>query len=604
MPQGKYDQKAKHKQLSQLMCSRCQALSNGAMIPAVEDLSIKLLLQQQQQQHQQQDKVLPFDPTSDAAVIASSSSKVGSEASAPQLELAGKRLVSPEELRQRLRKVANERCLVVLLVDLLDVSGSFLSRARDLVGKNPVILVGTKADLLPAGTKADEVTEWLLATAAHKRLNAVSAYLVSSRTGDGLGAATSALRRERKGRDVYVLGAANVGKSAFVRAMVREMSSYTSDHFDPAAAGAAKRLPVESAMPGTTLDLIPMQTFSAGGTLYDTPGVHLHHRIIHLLDADDVKALQPRKRLSPYVAPTPRQVCDELALEDELEEDIEPGADGVAIGLNLDISEDSTGAVDEDGDADAEAGALQMESEQGLLKIDLTGAEHASPSEAPGSGSGGAKPSWDASDEELLALFGPLAGYGADAAIAAGPLPAAKKGASPRSTVSRRRSEPEGPPASATYMWGGVARIDVVSCPSATHLVFYTPPAVSVAALPLLGEDDYVEIDMGDDMGDDSGGDVEGDTDGHDEGDDEGDSNGLFGQLAVERRGGLQVAKETTVEAIGTRGAIADVVFSGLPGWVQVFAPRDKGSIQLRLWAPRGVEVFVRPPIPVPSPLT
>ena len=32
----------------------------------------------------------------------------------------------------------------MLLVDLMDASGSFLPRVRDLVGKNPVVLVGTK----------------------------------------------------------------------------------------------------------------------------------------------------------------------------------------------------------------------------------------------------------------------------------------------------------------------------------------------------------------------------------------------------------------------------------------------------------------------------
>ena len=34
--------------------------------------------------------------------------------------------------------------MVVLLVDLLDASGSFLNHVRDLVGGNPVLLIGTK----------------------------------------------------------------------------------------------------------------------------------------------------------------------------------------------------------------------------------------------------------------------------------------------------------------------------------------------------------------------------------------------------------------------------------------------------------------------------
>ncbi len=50
------------------------------------------------------------------------------------------------------------------------------------------------------------------------------------------------------------------------------MSSFSSKHFDAAATLAARRLPVESAMPGTTLGVIPMETFAAGGTLYGMCG--------------------------------------------------------------------------------------------------------------------------------------------------------------------------------------------------------------------------------------------------------------------------------------------------------------------------------------------
>jgi nitric-oxide synthase len=87
--------------------------------------------------------------------------------------------------------------------------------------------------------------------------------------------------RERKGRDVYIIGAANVGKSAFVRAMLRDMGKFDGDNFDPAAMANGRFLPVESAMPGTTLGIIPLQAFANGGTLYggwalDAQDAHLH----------------------------------------------------------------------------------------------------------------------------------------------------------------------------------------------------------------------------------------------------------------------------------------------------------------------------------------
>ncbi len=80
-----------------------------------------------------------------------------------------------------------------------------------------------------------------------------------------------------------------------------------------------------------------------------------------------------------------------------------------------------------------------------------------------------------------------------------------------------------------------------------------------------------------------------------------GESVGLFGQASVAARGGLRVAKTTTVQAVGLDDAVTDVALSGLPGWLAVSAPGARGPITLRMWAPRGVEVFVRPPLPVPS---
>eukprot|EP00469_Lotharella_globosa_P013348 CAMPEP_0167777460 /NCGR_PEP_ID=MMETSP0111_2-20121227/3716_1 /TAXON_ID=91324 /ORGANISM="Lotharella globosa, Strain CCCM811" /LENGTH=314 /DNA_ID=CAMNT_0007667667 /DNA_START=188 /DNA_END=1132 /DNA_ORIENTATION=+ len=110
---------------------------------------------------------------------------------------------------------------------------------------------------------------------------------------------------ERRKRDVYIIGAANVGKSAFVRALIKEMSDFESRAFDPAAHMQGRFLPVESAVPGTTLGIIPLQAFESGGTLYDTPGVHLHHRLQHMLTPQEVSELHPRKKLGTYVAPPP-----------------------------------------------------------------------------------------------------------------------------------------------------------------------------------------------------------------------------------------------------------------------------------------------------------
>jgi nitric-oxide synthase, plant len=99
--------------------------------------------------------------------------------------------------------------------------------------------------------------------------------------GAGLDEACASILSQRLGRDVFIIGAANVGKSAFVRRMLKEMANMTSRHFDTRATLAGRKLPVESAMPGTTLGFVKLGAFSSGGALYDTPGVLLLHSKLH-----------------------------------------------------------------------------------------------------------------------------------------------------------------------------------------------------------------------------------------------------------------------------------------------------------------------------------
>ncbi len=77
--------------------------------------------------------------------------------------------------------------------------------------------VAFQMDLLPRGAVEEDVRQWLEAMALAKQLNVIHTCLVSSRTKGGIGDAGAYIRRNRLGRDVYIVGAANVGKSAFSR---------------------------------------------------------------------------------------------------------------------------------------------------------------------------------------------------------------------------------------------------------------------------------------------------------------------------------------------------------------------------------------------------
>ena len=158
----RYELKALHRQLRQTLCARCRSMTQGEILPAVVEGRLAVA------------------------------------------EGAG--VVTPEELRAQLLHLTERKALVVLLVDLSDVSGSFLPReprrrepaeaqpplgvisstrprspaicarglpwrpgVRDLIGPNPVMLVGTKADLLPRGTDPERVLAWMCSVLAARR---------------------------------------------------------------------------------------------------------------------------------------------------------------------------------------------------------------------------------------------------------------------------------------------------------------------------------------------------------------------------------------------------------------------------------------------------
>ncbi len=242
----------------------------------------------------------------------------------------------------------------------------------------------------------------------------------------------------------------------------------TSRQFDPAALARSKHLPVACAMPGTTLDLIPIEAFASGGLLYDTPGLHLHHRVPHLLTPEENKELHPRKRLSPFVAPSPEEVTAGCA--------------------------------------------------------------------------GNGEPGWNAAS-----------------------LPN---------------------PATAYYNWGGIGRIDVLGCPTDTHLVFYGPPVLRVTALSFPPGEQQLSNAIDDILPTSN-------------------QHFFFGSASVAVRGGLRVAKKTSLPVpVRNRGVLCDIAFSGIPGWVAVYSSGKAGDqVALRIWAPVGVEVYIRPPLPMVQPL-
>jgi hypothetical protein len=78
----------------------------------------------------------------------------------------------------------------------------------------------------------------------------------------------------------------------------------------------------------------------------------------------------------------------------------------------------------------------------------------------------------------------------------------------------------------------------------------------------------------------------------------------VVGVESVVARGGLRLVRRVDLRGAGDVTTLADICVSGLPGWVAVVSGCDREPLRLRIWAPRGVEVHVRPPMPCPTPVS
>ncbi|KGR83494.1 ribosome biogenesis GTPase YqeH [Lysinibacillus odysseyi] len=195
--------------------------------------------------------------------------------------------LTDDDFLRILNGLGEQQGLIVKIVDIFDFNGSWLPGLHRFVGKNPVLLVANKADLLPKSVKANKVINWLKREAKALGLNPVDVMLVSAHKGNGMTEVTEAIDHYRNGQDVFVVGCTNVGKSTFINRIIKQATGegevITTSHF-----------------PGTTLDMIEIP-LDDGSALYDTPGIINHHQMAHYLDATELKYIMPKKEIKPKV---------------------------------------------------------------------------------------------------------------------------------------------------------------------------------------------------------------------------------------------------------------------------------------------------------------
>lgn len=189
-----------------------------------------------------------------------------------------------------LQYIGEQDCLVVYLIDLFDFNGSIIQGFMRHISNNDVLLLANKRDLLPKSLKDRRLKQWVQRQLKKENIKPKDVIITSAKTNYQYDEIFAAIDEYRNGRDVYVVGVTNVGKSSFINGLLKH---YTNDH---------EHLITTSEFPGTTLDLIEIP-FDEKSSLYDTPGIINEDQFAHQLPTDLLKKVLPQSEIKPVNLP-------------------------------------------------------------------------------------------------------------------------------------------------------------------------------------------------------------------------------------------------------------------------------------------------------------
>ncbi|WP_174613876.1 ribosome biogenesis GTPase YqeH [Virgibacillus ihumii] len=192
-----------------------------------------------------------------------------------------------DDFLQMVSEIREKEGIVVHLIDIFDVEGSMLKNLPRIIGDKPVILAGNKMDLLPKSTNKRKLTQWLRSKANDLGLTVEDVFLISSVKGYGFNDLTESIEFYRGGKNVYIVGTTNVGKSTFINRLIRQTTG--EDH-----------VITTSYFPGTTLGFISIP-LDEQSSLIDTPGIVNREQIAHYISDNDLKVITPKKEIKPRV---------------------------------------------------------------------------------------------------------------------------------------------------------------------------------------------------------------------------------------------------------------------------------------------------------------
>jgi ribosome biogenesis GTPase A len=249
-------------------------------------------------------------------------------------------LLSPERFETVLGAIKKTTSVVLCLVDVFDLQGSLLPNLRAIAGPNPIVIAANKIDLLPSDVSLPRITDWIHqeikevcnlqspketadAKFSHRESTALrrdgrevvidgdmeengilrrsNIHLVSCTTGFGMEELMANLAKQaiQHGNRVFVMGAANVGKSSFINRMLDTKYGAMRNRRQVNRRTQRDEVPLAtvSNLPGTTLDFLKIK-LPNGLSMIDTPGLLNRGQLTARLSPEELKQVIPKTKVN------------------------------------------------------------------------------------------------------------------------------------------------------------------------------------------------------------------------------------------------------------------------------------------------------------------
>lgn len=183
-----------------------------------------------------------------------------------------------------LEKILKEDKLYILVLDIFNLEGSIIEQMLDKLKNRRILLVLNKRDLLPKLISEEKLKNNVKKHSLLKNLKIEDVIITSSKKKINIDLLLDTIVKYANNEDVYLIGAANVGKSSLVNSLINSVLGENIEHIST------------SYYAGTTLGLIQIP-LNSKSDLIDTPGIINTSDITTKFDKEIIDILIPKKEI-------------------------------------------------------------------------------------------------------------------------------------------------------------------------------------------------------------------------------------------------------------------------------------------------------------------